>query len=117
MYMGQVATPTYGAASPPQAPATGTGSIFGQLVGAGLGIWGAISQQKAQQKLADTNLELAKQAAQGGYAYNPVEYGQVPGLIPTARVQAGLDPGLSNMLMIGGAGLLGIMVLSMVMKR
>lgn len=66
----------------------------------------SVLQLVNQQKLASENLKRSRQ----GLA--PLTYQDVPGLVPTAQVQAGLDTGTQQtVLLLGGAAILAYMLM------
>jgi hypothetical protein len=64
-----------------------------------------------QQKLNDTNM---KRAAQG---LPPITMDQVPGAVPTAAVNIGVENKTRDALVLGGVGLLAILGLRTVLNR
>lgn len=62
-----------------------------------------------QQRLAETNLKRAKQGL------SPITIEQIPGATPT--VQVGVERSTRDLLALGGAGVLALVVIRMIAKR
>jgi len=96
MHMGETPLTTPAPSTPPQAS-----SMLENIVKAA----GSVLQIVNQQKLADTNLKRAKEGLPA------IELSQLPGAVPTAAVQVGVEANTQKLLMLGGAGLLAFLLL------
>lgn len=86
------ADPAYGKPSAPQTPLTDTLSSLANTV---LQVVSTGMQIKSQQDLARINMQRLQQGLQ------PINYNQIPGIVPTGQVQVGVDSGTQTALMLG----------------
>lgn len=88
-----------------------SGASIAQYLQQGVQAIGAVLQIRNQQQLAEENLRRVRQGLQ------PIDIGDVPGLVPTAEARVGIDDGTQRTILLIAALGLGAYLFTQSQKR
>ena len=92
-------------------PLNQSGSSIAQFLQQGVQAIGAVLQIRNQQQLAEENLRRVRQGLQ------PIDIGDVPGLVPTAEARVGIDESTQRTLLLVAALGIGAYLFTQSQKR